>query len=125
MPGASSSFGIGVSLTPVGAPLPRERICPVPGGNAISGPFVIPILGSSSCNWIVYLKGTAEDAVVEWAATWDDQESSPDSAEFDIAIPANEPVQMFNSYTGYLLGITFYATVDGVTYVSEPVTCEM
>lgn len=106
----------------VGAAPTGEVTPPTPGDASIV--VTVSYCFGGQCNWYVMLCSAATEGI-EWAATWDDMESSPTAVEFSTDFPPDGPLQGVYTNSGSITGIVFYATVDGVTYQSDPMECQV
>ena len=93
------------------------------GGTTVSGPYVVEIgnYAGYACTWIVWMRGAAS---ATWALTWDEMGDSPDAVEFDPAFDASDTVQIVRTNVTST-NIVVYATADGQSYASDPISCEI
>jgi len=110
--------GIGVQLLRVGQQAQRAAAT---GGAAVSGPYVVEIgnYAGYACTWIVWMRGASS---ASWALTWDEMGDSPDAVEFDPAFDAADTVQIVRTNVTST-NIVVYATADGNSYASDPISC--
>jgi len=133
MPGASSSFGIGVTLTPVAAALPRTPFAedpPAPSACTPTGPYAVtgvsPYTFGEPCGWVIYMLGVTADDTLEWAVTWDDMESTPGAVFFvlgDELFAQTMAANVLQCTSFSTTGITIYATVNGTEYGPLELEC--
>ena len=130
LPAPVGSLNIGVTMTPTS----RVRCAQAATGTAapsgaVSGVYVKDVSqwwsGGGGCTYLVYMLGVGFGTAVEWSIVWDGMESAPGEVYFNTdAFGANDPLQIIETITGSDTGIIAYATVEGVTYQSEPQACE-
>lgn len=115
---AVAPVGIGVQLLRVGQQAQRAAAT---GGTAVSGPYIVEIgnYAGFACTWIVWMRGAAS---ASWALTWDEMGDSPTAVEFDPAFDASDTVQIVRTNVTST-NIVVYATADGNSYASDPISC--
>ena len=115
---AVAPVGIGVQLLRVGQQAQRAAAT---GGTAVSGPYIVEIgnYAGFACTWIVWMRGASS---ASWALTWDEMGDSPTAVEFDPAFDASDTVQIVRTNVTST-NIVVYATADGNSYASDPISC--
>lgn len=126
IPGASSSFAIGVTMTPL-VTIPAITSTGSTGTTDPVGPLVFEAFlslddigqgsGGQACSWIALMSGVGSGADVVWSIAWDDMDS-------DIV-----PRVFYGAFTDTTIGIVcpnvdvlwidVTCTVNGIQYTSR------